>query len=261
MALGRFLGFGVASLFWSMIRRHSWSLFKQFPLRLMLFSLIGFTLYSFLLFLGVQLTDPVFASLLIGFLPITIAFLGSRGTPLQRSFWVGLTFCFGGILLSQWNPQGLGSTPSATGVVVLLVCLTFWTCYAVFNARFLKSHAKIRAGDWSCALGLMSFVLILPLLVWGLKTDPGKILDSRFLLVSMSLGFGSSFFANLLWNQASQRLPAAWLGPLISSETFFGVVFSHWISGKEWSYPTLIALGLMIVGVMTALRPQSTESS
>jgi drug/metabolite transporter (DMT)-like permease len=225
------------------------------------FSLIGFTLYSFLLFWGIQLTDSVFASMLIGFLPITIAALGSRGTRLATSFWFGLFLCLGGILLSQWNPQEFSSAPSLSGVAVLLVCLSFWTFYAVLNAKFLKSKPELSAGDWSCALGLMSFVLVLPLFFWGLRTQPEKIFDSQYLLVSMSLGFGSSFLANLLWNRASQRLPAAWLGPLISSETFFGVVFSHVVSGQSWSMSTRVALGLMILGVVVALRPSPAKSA
>ncbi len=260
LALGRFFGFGIVSLIWSLLRPGAWGLVREFPTRLIGFSLMGFTLYSFLLFWGVQLSNPVFASLLIGFLPVTIAALGSRRTRLSRSFWIGVGLCVSGVVVSQLEDTAGWATPSLSGVVVLLICLGLWTSYAVFNSEFLKTNSRVSASNWSCALGLVSFFLIVPLLIWGLLYTPDLILQPRYIAVSIVLGMGSSFLANIMWNRASQILPSSWLGPLITSETFFGVVFGHVVKNQDWKLGSVVALGLMILGVVVALLPRSSRS-
>ncbi len=263
ITLARFLGFGAASVLWLFFDRSGLSFLREHFLRAVLFSLLGFTLYSFLLFWGVSLTDPVISSLIVGFLPVSIALLASGGRGLSRGFWVGVAICVVGIVSSQaegfLGQQSLFKF-STLGYLLLLLCLALWSVYAVANARFLKANPKISSLSWCCSLGLVSLVLVLPLLVLRLSSNE-LVVTQKFLLMGVALGFGSSWLANVLWNYASQHLPSHLLGPLITSETFFGVVYGHLIGAVAWSWMSVVALSLMIAGVVVALRPAARRAS
>jgi len=69
-------------------------------------------------------------------------------------------------------------------------------------------------------------------------------------LVVVAIGFGSSWLATILWNMASQRLPASLCGQLIVSETLFALLYSffwdgRWPTAAQWAAATLFTAGIL----------------
>jgi drug/metabolite transporter (DMT)-like permease len=70
-------------------------------------------------------------------------------------------------------------------------------------------------------------------------------------MLSIATGIGSAWLATILWNIASQRLPASLCGQLIVSETIFALVYSFIWDG-QWPSPLQWAASLLFVGGILA---------
>ena len=84
---------------------------------------------------------------------------------------------------------------------------------------------------------------------WGaqLAATPGL---GVFLLMAVVIGFGASWLSMVLWNVASQRLPASLCGQLIVSETLFALAYDAlwsqaWPGGMQLAAAALFALGIV----------------
>jgi drug/metabolite transporter (DMT)-like permease len=71
-----------------------------------------------------------------------------------------------------------------------------------------------------------------------------------FLAVALAGGIGSSWLSTILWNVASQRLPASLCGQLIVSETLFALLYAflwdgRWPQPAEWAATLLFVLGIL----------------
>jgi drug/metabolite transporter (DMT)-like permease len=263
IAFGRFFFFGLVSLFFIRPATRVWKvLTSQQRLTVVLLSASGYWMYSCLLFYGVTLTDGVVSSLIIGLLPVTIALLGSKGHKFTKGVWTGLVFICAGLLSLFGIPfyqnvqQGLPGNYNFWGIVVLVVPLGLWTYYAIANTQFLQANPRIKARDLASLMGLLSLVSMLP--IWLAFSKPMAILDhprlGLFLFFGLLLGAGGSWVANLLWNVCSQNCPPHISGPLIVSETFFGLLYSfiyeaRWPHGYE-----ALAIGLLVSGVFVSVR-------
>ena len=69
-------------------------------------------------------------------------------------------------------------------------------------------------------------------------------------LIALAIGFGSSWLATILWNMASQRLPASLCGQLIVSETLFALLYSfvwdhRWPTAVQWAAVLLFTTGIL----------------
>jgi drug/metabolite transporter (DMT)-like permease len=73
-------------------------------------------------------------------------------------------------------------------------------------------------------------------------------------ILSIATGVGSAWLATVLWNVASQRLPASLCGQLIVSETVFALIYSFLWDGKWPSGLELVACGLFLAGILASIR-------
>ena len=80
----------------------------------------------------------------------------------------------------------------------------------------------------------------------------------RFVLLMLAVGLFASWLGTLCWNEASQRLPTTLVGQLIVFETLSALAYAFMLRG-EWPGPlTLAGIGLLVAGVMWALRSRPT---
>jgi len=71
-----------------------------------------------------------------------------------------------------------------------------------------------------------------------------------FAWIVLAIGLGSSWLATILWNMASQRLPASLCGQLIVSETLFALLYSflweyRWPTAVQWAAAALFTAGIL----------------
>lgn len=263
IAFGRFFFFGLLSLvFLPKVIPIFQKLSSKERLQVFGLSAAGFWFYSILLFYGVQKTDGIIASLLVGLLPITIPFLSPERKFGGFRFYTGLGCLFFGLLnLFVFPMIQAGSelkAPSLSGVVSLVASLSLWTGFAFQNSKFLKAHPEIKRSDFASLIGVVSLVCMLPIFL--LQVDFSSFINregfSLYLWGSMILGFGSSWIANWLWNICSFYCPPEISGPLIVSETIFGLIYSFIFEKRFPHVFECASISLFIVGVVLTLSSQ-----
>lgn len=218
-------------------------------------SLLGNIVYYVLLASAVQLGGVAMTSLVIGFLPVAVTLIGSRGrgaVPLRR---LAPTLALGmaGIVCVGWQALGTPSAlPAATrlaGFLCALGALASWTVYAVGNSRWLARLHHVSAHDWSLLIGLMTGALALLLAVPAFAGGPGDHTSAqwlRFIGVSAGVAVIASILGNALWNRASRLLPLTMIGQMILFETLFALLYGFlW----EARWPTALeVLAMVLVG-------------
>ena len=266
IAFGRFFFFGIISLFF--IKRVIQIVLKlsiKDRFLLFLLSACGFWFYSMLLFWGVQETDGVVSSLIVGLLPVVIPLF----TPGRKSggfpFYLGLLLLLVGLLNLFAYPVLAGlrivKTPSLFGVLALFCCLALWTTFAISNSRFLKRNSQIDRKDFASVIGVISLLCILPIFL--AQVDCTELVHrdgfQTYLISSFALGAGASWLANWLWNICSFHCPSEISGPLIVSETFFGLLYSFIYENRFPHGFELLSIFLFMVGVFLAVTAQLKE--
>jgi drug/metabolite transporter (DMT)-like permease len=70
----------------------------------------------------------------------------------------------------------------------------------------------------------------------------------------LAIGLLASWLGTLCWNEASQRLPTTLVGQLIVFETLAALAYAFVLRGQAPESLTLTGVGLLVAGVMWALR-------
>jgi len=263
LATGRYLAYGVLALVLvaprlprlrAMLgRREWWALIRL--------SLLGNLLYYILLASAVQLGGVAMTSLVIGFLPVTITLIGSRGhgaIPLKR-LWPALVLATAGIACIGWQALtmdvGEGGRRPLVGFACALGALAGWTAYAILNRRWLERLPMMSAHDWNLLGGLATGALAL-LFVWPAFASAGGSGHRAgewvwFVGVIASLALVASIVGNAFWNQASRLLPLTLVGQMILFETLFALLYGFlW----EWRWPGKLEwLAMALVGASVPL--------
>lgn len=227
-------------------------------------ALAGNTLYYLLLSSAVQTGGIAMTSLVIGFLPVAVAVIGSRdqgAVPLAKLL-PSLLLCVAGTVCIGWQALAAPSAGAWMEQLIGLLCalgaLVSWTAYAVGNARSLQRLGHLSAHDWNLLTGIVTgaqSVVLIPFAL-GLEsaTDHGLGQWARFGAVSLSVAVFASLWGNALWNRMSRLLPLTLVGQMILFETLFALVY-----GLLWEYrlPTsleMAALACVVTSVVSCLN-------
>jgi drug/metabolite transporter (DMT)-like permease len=205
--------------------------------------------------------------MILGLLPVTIPVFAARTAKFSSKVRFGFMLILVG-LLSLFGPPLFQPTATAgalnwIGVGILIACLGLWTFFAISNSNFLKQNPQIPGKDLASVMGLISLlcvcVLFLPTTNLSEFTQRPDFLT--YLLCSIALGLGSSWFANWLWNICSFRCPPSISGPLLASETLFGLIYSFFWEQRLPTAGESAAILFIMSGVFIAVRGQLTAES
>lgn len=217
-------------------------------------SLLGNILYYVLLASAVQLGGMAMTSLVIGFLPVAVTLIGSRGdgaVPLRR-LALPLALGVAGIVCVAWQALGVPSeapvTDRLTGFLCALGALAAWTAYAVGNSRWLVRLDHVSSHDWSLLTGVvtggLALLLAVPAFMGSSLSDHSDAQWWRFIGVAASLAVLASIVGNAFWNRASRLLPLTMIGQMILFETLFALLYGFlW----EARWPTLLETLAMVL--------------
>ncbi|UIN22602.1 DMT family transporter [Herbaspirillum frisingense] len=226
-------------------------------------SLLGNVVYYVFLASAVQLGGMAMTSLVIGFLPVAVTIIGSRGhgaLPL-RKLAPSLALGLAGIACVAWQSLGSGTAGGGTGgfgdgvigFFCALAALVSWTTYAVGNSRWLGRLQAISAHDWNLLIGvvtgLLSLFVAVPAFTIMLQPHPqGEWW--HFIVVSAGVAIFASLFGNACWNKASRLLPLTMIGQMILFETLFALLYGFlW----EQRWPTLLEIAAMVLVTASVL--------
>lgn len=258
LTAGRFLVYGIVAtgvlaVSWRRARKPTWS---QAWAALWL-SVLGFTGYYWVLVLAIRDAGTEMPALIVGMIPLWVMLLGKPHGLRWRTLIPGLALTAAGLALMAQVPTVAHSTHYARGLVLSVIAMACWTAFALLNAAWLRRHPEVGAADWAnwlgVATGLGGLVLALGLgtPLPELVAQPGWPL---FAVVALAIGFGSSWLATILWNMASQRLPASLCGQLIVSETLFALLYSFIWDGRWPTAAQFTATLLFTAGILASIK-------
>jgi drug/metabolite transporter (DMT)-like permease len=256
---GRFASYGLLAFALMLLAKNKqWPTWAQARSAVLL-SFLGFTGYYLLLVYGIRDAGTEVPSLIIGTIPLWMMILGKPPGLTWRSLVPGLILTGLGLALMMQASHGV-SVSSADGqyfwrgVAFSVASMVCWTAFGLMNATWLSAHPEVSATTWANWLGIATGLGAL--LLWLVAgSEPKVLLASKNIalaaMLSIATGIGSAWLATILWNIASQRLPASLCGQLIVSETIFALVYSFIWDG-QWPSPLQWAASLLFVGGILA---------
>ena len=218
-------------------------------------SVIGFTGYYLLVVLSIRRLGVALPTLIMGTVPIWVMLLGKPQSLRWAALLPGLALTAAGLWLMGLHgaQSAAGGRLDASGLALACAGLASWTAFALLNAAWLRHHPDVSARDWANWLGVATGLG--GALMWLAAGTPAAQLAATpglgvFLLMAVVIGFGASWLAMVLWNVASQRLPASLCGQLIVSETLFALAYDAlwsqaWPGGMQLAAAALFALGIV----------------
>ena len=280
LSFGRYLAFGLIALplaWWG--RQPLARLTRADWIEAVKLAAVGNLLYYLFLAAAIQRAGGPLPTMIIGTLPVVIAVSSNLrdhardGRLPWRRLAPSLGLIAGGIaLVNQVEIERLRRDPHADldayglGALLALGAVACWTWYPLRNADWLRARVSGKdrnPGTWATAQGLATLPLAGAgfLGFWGWNAASGQAFAMPFgpapeLFVGLMLATGllASWLGTLCWNEASQRLPTTLVGQLIVFETLAALAYAFWLRG-QWPGPVTVAgVGLLVAGVMWALR-------
>ncbi|MDD3266532.1 MAG: DMT family transporter [Burkholderiales bacterium] len=260
ITFGRFVFFGLIGLLFIPRLNYVWkSLDRKSKIELLFLSSIGFWVYTLLLTFGIQHSDGVLASLIIGMIPLTITiFSRPKLTPSLIIGIVVLLFGFSCL----FSPESISIQTLrkySSGILVLLVALFMWTIFAIRFARFAALRQHIKSFDLSSIIGVINLFFIIPVyFISGnnLQNIIQSPLLGKFILVCLALGVGASWLANIFWAYCSKVCSSTICGALMVSETVFGCLYSLCYYHRMPSPYELVAIISLFIGMICVIKSQ-----
>ncbi len=263
LTAGRFAAYGVvaAAVMLAGLRTRRLPSLRQ-ALAALGMSVLGFTGYYLLLVLSIRDAGTEIPTLIIGTIPIWVMLLGKPQHLRLATLVPGLVLTLAGLLLMMNSPHGAGDVQGAQphywrGIALAVASLACWTAFAIVNSAWLKRHPEVNATDWANWLGVATGLGAVVLwLVAGsdVATLSGQDGRAMFAALCVATGFGSAWLATILWNIASQRLPASLCGQLIVSETLFALLYSFAWDSRLPTGVQLAACALFTLGIVASIK-------
>ena len=278
LTCGRYLAFGLVALPLGWLdRARLRELAGADWIEALKLSAVGNFLYYLCLAAAIQRAGGPLPTMVIGTLPVVIA-ISSNLRDAQRDGrlpWLKLApslalIASGIACVNHVELQHLRATPDfdvwryGSGLLLAICAVVCWTWYPMRNADWLRAHADRNPRTWATAQGLMTLPLAVlgygALWLWsGFGGDPGLKMPfgpdpQRYLLLMLAVGLLASWVGTLCWNEASQRLPTALVGQLIVFETLAALAYALMLRGGWPDVFTLAGIGLLVAGVLWAVR-------
>lgn len=223
-------------------------------------SVLGFTGYYVALAFAIVAAGTEVPSLIIGTIPVWMMLLGRPAGVRMAALLPGLVLTALGIGLmvaGAWPDSAEGAGHYGGGLLLALVAMLSWTAFGLLNAAWLRRHPRVDATDWANWLGIatgLGGVLIWLVAGSSFGTMRAQPNVGLFVVLALAGGFGSSWLATVLWNVASQRLPASLCGQLIVSETLFALLYSFLWDGRWPHTIELAAAALFVLGILASIK-------
>ena len=281
-SVGRYLAFGLIALPLAWLDRRRLSQLSRADWKEALkLAAVGNLLYYRCLASAIQRAGGPLPTMIIGTLPVVIAITANRrnvardGKLPWRKLAPSLALIAAGIgCVNHVEFQAFAHSADAnmahyaSGALFALVALVCWTWYPLRNADWLRHHPGRSPRTWATAQGIAT--LPLALVGYGVLWTTMELGGASFAMpfgprpaffvgLMVAIGLLASWLGTLCWNESSQRLPTALAGQLIVFETLAALTYAFILRGA-WPEPvTLLGIGLLIAGVMRAvrIRPQA----
>jgi drug/metabolite transporter (DMT)-like permease len=264
VTLGRYGVFGLISLaIVPFAMRHLRALSAADWAKAAWLSIVGHLAYYLFLATAIQWSDVPGPTVVIGLLPLTVplfANLRKQELPWRTLFGPLFGIAAGLFLVHVYEYRrieaGEGVLRYTAGIGFAVAALACWTWYGIVNAAWLQSRPHVTATAWTMAQGITLFPIVVLAAFVTAKVDHtvgNATLDQwrLFVIVSLVVGLGSTWFATLCWSRASRLLPTTLAGQLIVVVTIAAVLCGSLYRG---TLPSIaVTAGVLLLAVAVAL--------
>lgn len=277
LSFGRYLAFGLIALPLAWLDRARLATLQRADwVEAAKLAVVGNIVYYLLLASSIQRAGAPLPTMIIGTLPVVIAITSNlrdqqrdgrlpwrRLLPSLALIGAGITLV-NRVELTQLRadaPADVGRY--ALGALLALGAVVCWTWYPLRNADWLRAHADRAPSTWATAQGIATLPLaLLGYLGWWAWTAASGAAFAmplgpqplHFVGLMFAVGLLASWLGTLCWNEASQRLPTTLVGQLIVFETLSALAYAFMLRGTLPAPATLAGIGLLVAGVLWALR-------
>lgn len=227
------------------------------------FCLISNVGYNSTIYIALQKTTALQASLIQSVLPVLVLLLGLviLRTPITGRQWLGVVCSIGGAALvvvrGDWSV--LAALSIQEGDAWALVAVLTWAVQA-FMLRWKPQSISIM--PFMTTVAVLTVMVMAPLYAWETVNIKPMPFDGTSLLFMLYAGVCASFLGTTMWNEGTFRVGAARAGYFGNLYPIFAGVLAILILGESlrW-YHTMGAL-LVFAGIVLAIfqRDQNAKS-
>jgi drug/metabolite transporter (DMT)-like permease len=222
--------------------------------------IIGLGLFQTLLYSAVTLSTATHVATALALSPLVALMVSGRAKPTVHQAWIGFIVSLTGVLLVQSNGLARDGLDHAMikGDLIALAAALLWGCYNVLAAQLPKtvppfvslfvmsSVAAIFSAIPVVAYASMGALLSLPMAAW---------LAVVYLVIVVSIaGLGA-------YNTGIRRLGASAGGLFIHLTPVFTIAMSYLFLSEAVTTLDLLGFGMVICGMVIALRPYKRPAS
>jgi drug/metabolite transporter (DMT)-like permease len=221
-------------------------------------ALSGVVVFTPTLYLGLQHTTAVNATLINGMGPLITGLLaaGLIGERMSRQQVGGAVLGLAGVvaLISGGRLRFWTAIESSIGDLIVLGAVALWALYSVLGRRVMRHRSALSASAFSALLGLP--VLLLGAL-WEISTtdfgfSPGLILPLLY------IGVAPGVIGLFSWNAGVRTLGASGAMVFYNTLPLYGALLGHLILGEPIGLSHLFGGALIVGGGVLAARKAGT---
>jgi len=234
-----------------LVERPDWRLVLRRLPRLAVMGLFGMIGFGTLLYLGLESTTAVNASLVSGIGPVTIA-AGAALLLRERLGWrvvLGLVVALVGVLLvvSHGSLDTFLALRFDTGDLWVIAATVCWSVYTILGRKPIGVPPLTSVGVQAAIVTIL-LLPVLPFAGWHPPQSAAAWWGVAFIILFPSVG------SYLLWNYAVRRTPAAVAGLFLNLIPVFTVILALAL-GQGVSWPQALGGAIVLGGVLLATLP------
>lgn len=231
-------------------RRH---LLADHWLLLLLLALSGVTLFNSLVYLGLQSTTAINASLMQSVNPVFIILLsmlllGHRPHAMQ---WLGVLVSMAGavVILMRGDVALLRSLEFATGDLLVLLAVFLWGVYTVLLRKLPDGLRGMPLLGFTVTLGTL---FILPFYVYETWNGRPMVVTPASVASVLYVAIFPSVLAYFFWNHATDRIGPERTGQFSHLIPVFGALIAILVLGESLQFYHFAGILLVGAGLLLA---------
>ncbi len=217
-------------------------------------ALTGVAVFTPMLYLGLQHTTAVNATLINGIGPLITGVLAAVliSEPMTRNQVGGAVVGGVGIiaLISGGQIHFWSGLEGSVGDLIVLGAVGLWGLYSVLGRRVMRSRSALSASAFSSLMGLP---LLLIGAAWEISTS-SLVLSPRLLLSLVYIGVVPGVVGQLCWNGGVRTLGASGAMVFYNTLPVYGALLGYLALGEPIGPHHLLGGGLIIGGGIFAAR-------
>ncbi|MGD2165287.1 MAG: DMT family transporter [Anaerolineae bacterium] len=210
-------------------------------------ALSGVVVFTPTLYLGLQYTTAVNATLINGMGPLVTGALAALliGERMSGRQILGALLGLLGVatLISGGRLRFWESMDTSIGDLIVLGAVALWALYSVLGRRTMQDRSALSASAFSALLGLPALVLAA---AWEISVSRFAF-DPNLVLPLLYIGIAPGVIGFLSWNAGVRRLGASGAMVFYNTLPLYGALLGRFLLGEPLGVRHLIG-GALIVG-------------